>query len=76
MQSQKPGKQKEEEEEEEEDDISFPSSASALTHTQLFHRLCTGTRIWALINRIISYGFLLPLSLGWVLRAVGLTSLP
>lgn len=54
----------------------LPSSASAPPHTQLFHRLCTGTRIWALINRIISYEFLLPLSVGCFLRAVGLTSLP
>lgn len=55
---------------EEEGCVPFPSLPS-LPRT---HRLCMGTRIWALINRIISYEFLLSFSVGCFTRAVGLTS--
>lgn len=54
---------------------SLPFPASTPSHAQCFRRLCTGTRIWALINRIISYEFLLPFSVGCFTRAVGLPSL-
>lgn len=46
----------------------------SLAHTA-FHRLCTGTRILSLINRIISREFLLPFSAGCFMRVTGSTSL-